>query len=202
MACRQEADEITIRYLKMFSFFGNHPESEGLIEINPVTHTKVDAQNIVDFHSGWMCFQWAYFTQYYLNQIHLNYFKLEWSSWIDIDTKGKPVFTHNWISVSVPSCSASEYDRIHLDPWLDSTVAAFTYEEHLEGNRNRPRSYVGETDLPIGFYKGFLMGVYQNGTYYPVDPPQEFEGEEWPMNDAPGMFSRWPRWVVRKFNRK
>ena len=117
---------------------------------------------------------------------------------MELQGTGEVGFAHNWISIYVPACGSSESDRIHLDPWVNNRLAAFTTAEHYA--EGYVRSYTGNTGLLLGYFEGYLKGYYDNGTFNSIYPPAWIEDVYWPTKpSANGIKPRWPQWVIKMF---
>lgn len=132
----------------MFCIHANADDSYGLRrKIKP-------RQNYDDVRNGLLCYQWAFWTQEFINSHEFNYFNVEWSSYVEETPKGYDFF-HSWISVY--ACDNDPEVIIHLDPWADYRVIAYSTEEHgqelpVYGVRN----FVGFTGLPQGAVSGYF----------------------------------------------
>src|SRR5690606_24224844 len=72
--CKSEAYRLTEQYFQMWGYYAMNDESWG------VRNKRCQNQYSEHVKSGWMCFQWAYYTQYYINKKQYNFIKIEWSS--------------------------------------------------------------------------------------------------------------------------
>jgi hypothetical protein len=169
--CLDEAEAITERYLAMYCTGANAGESFGLRSDYCSCQNDYDQ----DIKSGWWCYQWAFLTQYFVNQLDLRHFKVQWSSYVQGVKNGDEWdirIEHSWISLH--TCSDLEDEIVHLDPWATNSVAAYTTEEHesvpalgIYGRRN----FRGETGLARGAVAGW---------YYPaVDDSVEIVEPNW-----------------------
>jgi hypothetical protein len=147
--CKAEAESLTELYFVMWTQFANHDESYGI--------RKGHCQNKEDVKSGWMCFQWAFWTQALVGKRHYQYLSLSWSSVVDLSEYPAVLyFDHSWISVENEECNATN-TILHLDPWAGNSIHAYTTQEHVQETGYGERNFIGKIGLPRGAAEGVVL---------------------------------------------
>ena len=143
--CRFEANKITEKYFEMWGKRANQVDSWGI--------RNKRSQNLYSEHvkSGWMCFQWAYYTQFVNNMTNYTHFRTEWSSVADLIGEYFTIY-HSWITISING----ENEYMHLDPWAENRVMVFNDIEHESSSGYGKRNFIGLTNLN----RGDVSGIY------------------------------------------